>query len=181
MDSIILLLYMSSSFIDNKMEKFLCILSFCSFLRSLFRNFFAFAKEPLDGGGKIETTFTLRNMMSSIFLSSASLMLRNLLHCLIVGKSSRVCFLFNFLCFLCVFIRSALNPSHYFMPKAEANYTRRDYHYFHFSHPFVRPCSRRLLLFLKQVLREAWDFNDFEFNPTLYQCSRWLSFLRDCR
>lgn len=142
---------MSSSFIDNKMEKFLCILSFCSFLRSCL-GFFAFAKEPLDGGGRIETTFTLRNMMSSIFLSAASLIVRNLLHCLIVGKNSRVSFLFNFLCFLCVFIRSALNPAHYFMPKAGANYTRRDYHYFHFSYPFVRPCNRRLLLFLKQVL-----------------------------
>lgn len=91
------------------------------------------------------------------------------------------CMLFIQLFMFSLRLHSFLNPPHYFMPKAGANYTRRDYHYFHFSYPFVRPCHRRLRLLLKQVLRESWDFNDFEFNPSLYPCSRWLLYLKDSR
>lgn len=106
--------------------------------------------------------------MSSIFLSGTSLMVRNLLHCLIVGKSSRVCFLLNFLCFS-FRLRS-------FCPKSFSLFYAKSKNKLHPTRLSLlsllsslcttsQPSAFVVLQQAGAARRKSWGFNDFEFNP----------------
>lgn len=107
--------------------------------------------------------------MSSIFLSGTSLVLLNLLHCLIVRKSSRVCFFIQlFMFFLSssfVLIILCQKQEQITPDEIITTFTSLILSCDPSPPAFVVPQQAGA------ARKESWEFNDFEFNPNLYQCS----------